>query len=60
VGMKTCIDKDTFGVANTLVVDVLVVVGYIVALEGPSIDKICICNSLPCLFSIDFKITRGG
>jgi hypothetical protein len=51
VRVKTCTDNDTFGVANTLVVDVPTIVGYIVAFEGPTIDEICICDNLTWFFS---------
>lgn len=57
MGMKNCTNDDTFSVANTLVVDVPIVVGYIIAFKGPTIDEICICDNLVCFFSIDFKIT---
>ncbi len=61
VRMKTCTDDDklgnAFGVANTLV-DVPSVTSCIVALEGPTIDKIWLRGNL--VFSTDFNIIRGG
>jgi hypothetical protein len=55
VGVKTYMD-DTFGVANTLVVDVPAIAGCIITFEGPIIDEICIYDSLTWFFSIDFKV----
>ncbi len=60
MGVKTYTNDDTFSVANTLVVDVPTVVGYIVAFKGPTIDEICICDNLAWFFPIDFKVTQGG
>ncbi len=61
VRMKTCTDDDklgnAFGVANTLV-DVPIVTSCIVALEGPTINEICLHDNL--VFSTDFNIIRGG
>lgn len=56
VGVKTYMDDDTFGVINTLMVDVLAITGYIVTSKGLAINKICICDTLAWFFSIDFKV----
>ncbi len=58
MGVKTYMDDDTFGVANTLLVDVLAIAGCIVTFEGLAIDKICICDSLAWFFPINFKVMR--
>lgn len=56
MGVKTYMDDDTFGVINTLMVDVLAITGYIVTFKGLAINKICICDTLAWFFSIDFKV----
>ncbi len=44
--MKTYTNEDTFGVANTLMVDVHVATSCIAALKGLTIDEICIYDNL--------------
>ncbi len=50
MGVKTYTNDDTFGVVNTLVVDVPILVGYIVGFKGLATNEICICDNLAWFF----------